>query len=242
MDEWQKRSEKYDKLQWTYKNELLLNILKKCEITSSSHVCDVGTGTGTLAQFISPYCKKVDAVDISEDMLKIARLKNNKRNICYHLMNAENLDFKSNTFNCIVSRMCFHHVDSPLNAIKECYRVLKSNGKIVICEAVPPPGSFNFYVRMFKLKEKRHVFIPDSLVHLLEQGGFEDIHFVFYNMPRVSIRNWLSNSGLSKQKQDTIFNIWLNSQRYVKEGHNLSVLDNDIFVDWSFLIISGLKK
>ncbi len=85
MDEWHKRSETYDKLKWTSKNELLSNILKECNLNHNSCVCDIGTGTGTLAQFISPHCKTVDAIDISEDMLKIARSKNDKKNISYLL-------------------------------------------------------------------------------------------------------------------------------------------------------------
>ena len=86
MDEWHIRSETYDKLKWTSKNELLSNILKECNLNHNSSVCEVGTGTGTLAQFIAPHCKSVDAIDISEDMLNIARSKNDNKNINFHLM------------------------------------------------------------------------------------------------------------------------------------------------------------
>jgi ubiquinone/menaquinone biosynthesis C-methylase UbiE len=242
MDEWHIRSETYDKLKWTSKNELLSYILKKCDLNHNSRVCEVGTGTGTLAQFIVPHCKSVDAIDISEDMLNIARSKNDNKNINFHLMNAEHLDFDSESFNVAISRMCFHHIDNILKAASECNRILKPNGKIVICEAVPPEGSLNFYIDMFKIKEKRHVFVPNDLVKLLEKSNFKDIHFVFHNMPSVSIRNWLKNSGLPKHKQDIIYDMWLKSDDSVKEGHKLTVVNDDIFVNWCFIIISGLKK
>ena len=36
--------------------------------------------------------------------------------------------------------------------------------------------------------------------------------------------------------------MWLNSDEIIKKEHNLSVNNGDIFVDWNFMIFSGVKK
>lgn len=242
MNVWNKRSTIYDNLEWTKKQELLRCIKKECKINKNSVICDVGTGTGILGGFISPFCKQVEAIDNSEDMLVKARNKNHRDNIVYHLMDVENMSFSSNLFDCAVSRMCFHHVSNPFVAINECKRILKKEGRLVICEAVPPYGSYTFYVNMFKYKEKRHVFSADDLLQLFTSADFEDINYSFYEMKQVSISNWLQNSGLPENKQDAIFNMWGDSAKYVKKGHNMKITNDDIFVDWLFIIASGVKK
>lgn len=42
------------------------------------------------------------------------------------------LSFKNESFDYIVSNEVFEHVNSPLSGLKECYRVLKKGGKMII--------------------------------------------------------------------------------------------------------------
>jgi ubiquinone/menaquinone biosynthesis C-methylase UbiE len=216
-------------------------LLKMCKLKSYSYVCDIGTGTGTVAYAIAKYCTKVEAIDISPDMLAMAEKKHTLDNINYQIMNAEKASFKDNTFNCVTSRMCFHHIEKQNKAIKECYRIIKPGGKFVISEGIPPQGARKFYDDMFKLKEKRRTYTIDDLVDLLEYGGFTDIEFMVHKMEQVSINNWLENSGLPKKTCKKIYDIHLDSPDYIKKVYNMKILGGDIYMDWLFAIVSGIK-
>ena len=191
--EWNIRAEKYDNLDWSNRDKYMETFFKICDIKSNFYACDVGTGTGIIANALAKYCKKVDAIDYSDAMLKIARDKRNLDNINYISMNAEHLDFPLNTFDLVTARMCFHHITHQEKAIHECMRVLKNGGKLVLSEGIPPPGARNFYTEMFKLKEKRRTYIIDDIVELLGNGGAKKIDIQVHKMPNVSINNWLDN-------------------------------------------------
>jgi len=241
VDEWTKRYSVYNNLRWTGNNDLLESIKNTSNLKKSHIVCDIGTGTGIVANYLSKYCKRVEGIDISSDMLKIAKEKNNKKNVKFHLMNAENINFSNCVFDCVIARMSFHHILNTKKAICECNRILKNNGKMIICEVIPPKNSVSFYHKFFKIKEKRHIFTRDDLLDLMKYGKFKSIEYKSFIMENVSIKNWLKNSGLPEYKQKIIFDMWLNSENNVKKEHNLSLNNGDIFVDWNFMIFSGIK-
>ena len=241
VDTWRQRASVYENLKWTAEADLLEKIHSFSGITDESMVLDVGTGTGILARYLAQYCHRIYAIDASRDMLNIAVNKNNGFNISYQVMDATDLLFIPDFFDCIISRMCFHHIKDHVKAMNECLRVLKPGGEMIICEVVPPAGSYDFYVDMFKLKEDRFVFTPDGLSNMLSDAGLVDIDSTFYTMKNVSIRNWLGNGGLSVEAQDDIFKMWHGCPGIVREGHGLVFTEDDILMRWLFMIVKGKK-
>lgn len=239
--EWEIRAQNYDKLEWTNRDKYMETLLKICNLKSNFYVCDIGTGTGIIAHALSQYCKKVEAIDMSEEMLQIAKTKRQTNNISYKLINAENMEFNSEIFDCVAARMCFHHITHQDKAMKECVRVLKPGGKFVISEGIPPQGTRKFFTEMFRLKEKRRTYTIDDLVELLEHGGLMQITIEVHKMPSVSINNWLANSGLDKATCKNIYDMHVDCEEYVKRAYNMVMLDGDIFMDWVIAILSGVK-
>jgi ubiquinone/menaquinone biosynthesis C-methylase UbiE len=240
--DWEIRAKKYDNLDWTNRDKYMETFLKICDLKSNFIACDIGTGTGIIAHALANYCKKVDAIDYSDAMLEIAENKRSLDNIFYKNMNAENLDFLSTSFDLVTARMCFHHIAHQEKAIKECVRILKTDGKFVISEGIPPPGTRKFYTNMFKLKEKRRTYTIDDLVELLEHGGLKNITISIHHMPSVSINNWLNNSGLGESKCKKIYDMHLDCEEYIKKSYNMKILNGDIFMDWLIAIVSGIKN
>lgn len=235
------RAPNYDKLEWTDREKYMSLLLKACNLKSDYHVCDVGTGTGKVAEELGKYCSKVTGIDSSDEMLEIAKEKRNKSNIFYENINAEKITYQDNCFDSVVSRMAYHHIDDHNVAIKECVRVLKPGKKLVISEGLPPPGARHFYTEMFKLKEKRRTYTIDDLVELLQYGGLVDIEISIHKISSVGISNWLGNSGLPKETCDKIYNMHLDCEDYVKKAYNMEIIDGDILMDWTTAIISGVK-
>ena len=65
---WKSRAKKYEKLEWATKSGYLHAFLDKAGFNSKDEVLDIGTGTGIIAQTISPRVKKVVGIDISQEM------------------------------------------------------------------------------------------------------------------------------------------------------------------------------
>lgn len=242
---WKERSKYYDKLNWTKKQLYINKILQACNLKSYTNACDVGCGTGIVTYALSKHCRKVVGIDISEDMLKQAKQYHNAQNITYRKMDAENLcqpyGFPEYRFEVVTARMVFHHIKNCTQAIDECKKVLTQGGTFVISEGIPPIGAKSFHEKFLTEKEKRVIFTVDDLIQLLEKAEFEDIDFVIHKMEDVSIKNWLANSGLSKEKQEELYKIRLDSAKYAQRAENMRIVDGDILTDWYFAIVSGVK-
>ena len=72
------RAPNYDKLEWTDREKYMSLLIKACNLKSGYHVCDVGTGTGKVAEELAKYCNIITGIDNSDEMLEIAKKKRNK--------------------------------------------------------------------------------------------------------------------------------------------------------------------
>lgn len=98
-------------------------------------ILDVGCGTGVLLSRLIAKCPDSDVtgVDASSEMLELARSRLPaiaKLQKCW----AEELPFKDNSFDTVVSCNMFHFIRSPTAALNEMLRVLRPNGTLVITD------------------------------------------------------------------------------------------------------------
>lgn len=103
---------------------LLIEVLGDREL----RVLDVGIGTGFIALLLAELGHEVIGVDISEEMLRIAREKARKlniENVEFHLADAEELPFPDNTFDAVVARHVIWALPNPEKAYSEWKRVLR---------------------------------------------------------------------------------------------------------------------
>jgi len=109
-------------------------LIEKMNCSESDRVLEIGIGTGSSFEY---YPKKTNVVgiDISPDMLDIAKKKIKKNNIpnkSISLMDGEALSFPDNSFNKVVAMYVISVTQNPEKLIKEMKRVCKSNGDIYI--------------------------------------------------------------------------------------------------------------
>ncbi len=64
-----------DRLAYTLPETLTSLIVKHTGITTFTSILDLGCGTGLIGTLFQPYCLRIDGVDISENMLRIAESK-----------------------------------------------------------------------------------------------------------------------------------------------------------------------
>ena len=241
-DFWAIRAKKYKKLEWANKSEYLNCFVKAGSFDANDVVLDVGAGTGIIAHTIAPFVKKLVGIDISEDMLVQAQ-QEGFENIEWRVMDTHELAFKDETFDKVTARMVFHHIIYDTGrAMDECYRVLKRGGTMIFSEGVPPSSHVvPFYTEMFRLKEERITFMDDDLVDLIAQAGFKNIKKEIIWSRQASIRNWLENSGLPDETQSIIFQMHLDLDEQGKRDYNMTIKNNDCFIDMKFVILTGEK-
>ena len=101
-------------------------------------ILEVGIGTGKNLDFYGKGAKVI-GIDFSEKMLQIAKeklVKSGKKNILLKQMDAENLKFKDNSFDYVVTTCVFCSVPDPIKGLKEIRRVLKPTGRLIMIEHV----------------------------------------------------------------------------------------------------------
>lgn len=110
-------------------------------VGGQDRVLDLCTGTATNAIRISQALPeaKIAGVDISKDMLRVAKGKIKKKhikNIKLYSMDATNTKFKNKCFDKVLLSLVLHELQEPLAEaiLKEAKRVLNDDGRIIVTE------------------------------------------------------------------------------------------------------------
>jgi demethylmenaquinone methyltransferase/2-methoxy-6-polyprenyl-1,4-benzoquinol methylase len=114
-------------------------------------VLDVAVGTGDILLSIFENGCDVDyaaGIDVSEQMLEIAKRKLSGRKVDLKQAAAEQIPFEDNSFDLVTCAFGVRNFSQLETGIKEMLRVLKPNGKLLILEFSLPP---NPLIRFFYL-------------------------------------------------------------------------------------------
>jgi len=237
---WKMRSQHYNDLEWANHRLYLDNFIKAGDFKKSDVVLDVGTGTGIVAHAVSPLVREVIGLDKSQDMLEHS---NWYGNMYFIKRDIRNPLFAEGIFDKVTCRQVFHHIlRCRQEAMDECYRVLKRGGLMIFSEGIPPTRKVKKdYIAIFRFKEKRATFMEEELFNLMKEAGFKDIKLKITYLRKMSVKNWLVNSGLSKPIQEKIYLLHKDSADYFKEDYNMVETSNDCLIDMKMAILVGKK-
>lgn len=108
-------------------------IVSAAQISEGERVLDVACGTGVLARAALDCVGQTGSVvgiDINEGMLSVARAK--APTIVWHKGQAEQLAFKTDSFDVVISQFGLMFFSDKVSALKEMVRVLNPRGRLVI--------------------------------------------------------------------------------------------------------------
>jgi demethylmenaquinone methyltransferase/2-methoxy-6-polyprenyl-1,4-benzoquinol methylase len=108
-------------------------------IKPGQRVLEIGCGTGSLAAMINKKGARVTGIDISEDMLEIAR--GNAPMARFIHMTAVEIDrFRGSGFDCIVATLSLSELteDEIDIVLEESAKILKDKGRLIIADEVVP--------------------------------------------------------------------------------------------------------
>ena len=112
------------------------------QLCNKKKVLEYGCGSGTGSKRLLNFGAILTGIDISSEGIQAA--KKSEPNAEYLIMNAEQTEFKDESFDVIVGLGIIHHLD--LNkAYNEIFRILKKNGHAVFEEPLGHNPFINFY-------------------------------------------------------------------------------------------------
>lgn len=160
-------------------------LIESACISSGQKVLDFGCGTGTLtimAKQSNPDAA-VTGIDIDTQILNkaIKRTKEKQLDILLIDYDGSRFPFQSNRFNCIISCLVLHHLDTATKqkALVEIYRTLSQNGELHIADF----GRSDSWMqrKLFNIIRILDGFRPTKanadgmLPHLIKEAGFQNV-------------------------------------------------------------------
>ncbi|HEY0104861.1 MAG TPA: metalloregulator ArsR/SmtB family transcription factor [Rhizomicrobium sp.] len=105
---------------------------------------DAGTGTGSMLELLSPHVKRAVGIDVSPEMLAIARDRLARAGIHHaqvRLGDIYRLPFPTGNalsgFDAVLLHQVLHYLDDPQAAVVEAARVLRAGGHLLIADFAP---------------------------------------------------------------------------------------------------------
>ena len=161
-------------------------------IAKGDKVLEIGCGTGNLAILCAAKGAEVTGIDLSPNMLGIARRKIKKAGLTEKIklirMSAMDMDtaFGDNSFNVITSTLVFSEMspEETRYVLNQCHRVLTTNGSLLIADEIMPQSLLGkFLLFLFRLPFVIIVYIftqtttraVSNLEEDLRQAGFNII-------------------------------------------------------------------
>jgi ubiquinone/menaquinone biosynthesis C-methylase UbiE len=142
------------------------------EVQSGKSAADIGAGTGFLTEELLSRDLRVVAVDQSSEMLDLMQRKFlHSNDIEYKQAQAdERIPLPDNSVDYAFANMYLHHVESPLEAIREMARITTFGGRVVITDLDAHTYEF--------LREKHHDrwmgFERDDITVWLKEAGLKE--------------------------------------------------------------------
>jgi demethylmenaquinone methyltransferase/2-methoxy-6-polyprenyl-1,4-benzoquinol methylase len=125
----------YDQVNpFIWNEEMRTEALELLDFEPDDRVLDIGCGTGFATEGLLGHVDHVYGLDQSPHQLEKAYAKFGKRDgpVTFHLGDAERLPFRDDTFDVVWSSGSIEYWPNPVDALRECRRVAKPGGQVLV--------------------------------------------------------------------------------------------------------------
>lgn len=159
-------------------SDRLREVIDLVEPRQGDLALDVATGTGNTAFALAPLVRRVVGLDLTSEMLDVAKLIAGERgieNTEWVLGDASALPFADETFDVYVVRAAPHHFPDFDGFLREAFRVLKPGRTAAFVDCAPPIPARDVLHEVEKRRDPSHVLslTVDEWRTRLEAAGFD---------------------------------------------------------------------
>ncbi len=143
-------------------------------LTSRLTIADLGAGEGLISQLLARGAEKVYCVDNAPKMVEFGKAladKNKLTNLEYVLGDIESIPLKDSSVEVALLSQALHHANHPQMALKEAFRILKPNGRVIILDLL----EHDFEKTRELYADVWLGFSENKLYQMLKESGFKSI-------------------------------------------------------------------
>ncbi len=185
---WDGTAEKYSKQpianQKAY--EIKLDLTREY-FTPDSQVLEFGCGTGSTAILHAPFVKHIDAIDVSQEMIRIAKDKLEPagvQNVTFRVADMDGFQATPESYDAVLGLNILHLLDDRMAAMREVCKALKPGGHFISSTAClrekllftlidplfPLMHALGQWPKVYRLSASR-------IQRDMEQIGFKTVHY-----------------------------------------------------------------
>jgi ABC-2 type transport system ATP-binding protein len=180
---WSRFPDTYDrKMEYVVGKELINEIIQELNrLPELGKLVEFGCGTGIYTETIVSKAKSMFATDLSDSLLAIARSRiGDHPKVTIQKENCMATSFQSEAIDSVFMANLIHVVETPSALLQECYRILRTNGTIVIVTFTnhgmklweKTKMGLRFIKSWGKPPAHTHVFSPEDLTTMMIDAGF----------------------------------------------------------------------
>jgi SAM-dependent methyltransferase len=152
--------------------------VEKLQLQPQDVFLEVGCGGGVLLDMVRQTAQRAYGIDHSPDMVELARKKNaqalSEGRVEIIQGDVGTLPWGENQFTCAAGVEMLYFVDDPVQALRELYRVLKPDGRLVFVTGAQPKSALSKLLSAPWLRCLRF-HSNDELASMLRQAGFQTV-------------------------------------------------------------------
>jgi ubiquinone/menaquinone biosynthesis C-methylase UbiE len=167
---------------------------------TEARVLEVATGPGYVAFGFALVCREVVGIDLTAAPLAIAEKGRQERgleNVSFQIGDAEQLPFDDGTFDVVVCRLAFHHLEKPSLALREMVRVCRPSGKVAVEDLIvsehPERAAYHNYWENLRDPSHTRALPLTEHVHNFAAAGLE-VEDVRVDLTHQDAERWLARS------------------------------------------------
>lgn len=231
--------------------------LKWLGLKDGMKVLDVGSGTSVYSELLLENLPNITITDLEVDknLLSIGkeRLRRfSKRRVNFKYGSILDSGLEENTYDFIISRFVFQHLEKPVEAAGEIYRLLKPGGTVAIIDSdrglygVSDPDilfkSGRNFISQIEKRTRWNREIGRKLVKILKVQGFEKLDFeaVTIHSDIVGLKSIIGDMKVTPEQLRMISRINPRLAKIVKMCSDASTTDNCTIIFLN-LIAKGVK-
>lgn len=237
--------------------EILSEVVKAINLKSITpsrplSILDMMGGTGIVGKYVKNLLElrnfkvNLTVADIDKSILEQIKNKDIKKvvgDIC-------NIKLKDNLYEYIFIRFSFHEIakENKEKALKQCYKILKIKGKLVIVDLLPTKETREAVNETDTLKNllegrpnKSYFSTKEEFSYLLHKTGFKYVKLFKKLQQKISTEIWYQTQQIDKQGLEKLNQKLLSLPYRIKKVFKIKKEGNYVIADIPIGIITGDK-